>query len=191
MTDILAVKGSARRNGNSDTVLDAAVEAYRRNSRTEPEVDTINAARLDISPCRSCHGCWETGRCVIADQMQEIYEQCLQAKHIVISAPVYFTSVPGHLKIMIDRFQCFWVRTYRLGQRPQRRRNGMFLCVGAMDDQRFFDSASLVIKSWMAALNVRCSVARFYPGLDAPDDIRKHPEYLEDAEKAGEELCRT
>ncbi len=187
MADILVIRGSARRRGNSDSLLEAGLDELN-NVEGDLTVDTITARNLNITPCRSCHGCWETGVCVVKDQMQQVYQQCLEAKHIVIGAPVYFTSVPGHLKVMIDRFQCFWVSTYRLGKPPRPRRNAMFLCVGAMENTKFFDSSSLVIKTWLSTLNVKCGVARFYPGLDAPEDIREHPDYLEDAARAAKKL---
>ncbi len=190
MANILAIKGSARRGGNSDTVLQAALEALQREEEGL-ELKTITPRELEIAPCRSCHGCWDTGKCVINDEMQEIYQQFLEARSIVVSAPVYFTSVPGHLKVMIDRFQCFWASTYRLGKPPEPRRNGMFLCVGAMERTEFFKNSSLIIRTWLSTLNVKCRVQRFYPGLDAPEDILEHTEYNQDAAKAALELLKS
>ncbi len=187
MAEILAIQGSARRGGNSDSLLGSALGALQK-AQDGSEIETLTASELDITPCRSCHGCWETGICVIDDRMQQVYRQCLEAEHIIVSAPVYFTSLPGQLKVMIDRFQCFWVRTYRLGSPPRPRRSGMFLCIGAMDDTRFFDSASLIIRTWMSTLNMKCKVARFYHGLDAPGDFEHHPDYLKDAAAAAKEL---
>ncbi len=188
MTDVLAIRGSARRNGNSDAVLETSLTTLRQEVGDDLTIETITPAELNITPCRSCHGCWDTGQCVINDTMQHVYRQCLQSRHIVVSAPVYFTSLPGHLKVFIDRFQCFWARTYRLANPPEPRRYGMFFCIGAMDRKDFFDSSALIVKTWMSTLNMKCRVARFYPGLDAPKDIEKHGDYLEDAARATREF---
>ena len=185
MTKVLAVAGSARRGGNSDRLLEAALEAMRSRGA---EVETVVPRELPITPCRSCHGCWETGRCVVQDGMQELYPRFCQADHLVVASPIYFTSLPGHLKVLVDRFQCLWVRTYRLGQPPRPRRSGMFLCVGAMDRQRYYRSTLTVVKTWMSTLNATCAVSRFYPGLDGPRDIEGRPEYLADARRAALEL---
>ncbi len=185
MTEVLAVAASARRGGNSDAVLEAALEVFREAGA---EVETIVPRELAISPCLSCNACFETGVCVQHDPMSELYEDFCTAEHLVVASPIYFTSVPGHFKVMIDRFQCFWARTYRLGSPPEPRRSGMFLCVGAMDRERYYQSCLTIVKTWMSVLNVACPVSRFFPGLDAKDDIEEHPEYLEEARRAAEEL---
>ncbi len=190
MADILQIKGSARRNGNSDSILEKTIDTLQEESEERLTLDTVVASQLDISSCRSCHGCWETGKCVINDQMQQVYEKCLNSQNVIVAAPIYFTSIPGHLKVMIDRFQCFWVRTYRLGKTPQPRKKGMFLCVGAMDKEHFFDNSSLIIRVWMSTLNVKCREAKFFPGLDAPDDISQHPNYLDDAAESARKFIR-
>ena len=189
MKKILAVAASARRKGNSDIVLEHALEGVR-SVEPEVEVEILIASRLSITPCRSCNGCWETGRCVVDDQMQELYVRFSEADHVVVASPLYFTSLPGHFKVLIDRFQCFWVRTYRLGQPPEPRRTGMFLCVGAIYRERYYKGALTIVKTWMAALNMGCPVSRFYPRLDAAGDVLKRRDYLEDARQAGVELIQ-
>lgn len=181
MTEVMAVAASARRGGNSDAVLESALAVFRERGA---QVETIVPRDLAVSPCLSCGGCWDTGQCVQQDVMQELYVRFSEVDHVVVASPIYFTSLPGHFKVLIDRFQCFWVRSCRLGRPPQPRRTGMFLCVGAMDRERYYRGALSIVKTWMWTLNMGCPVSRFYPGLDAKDDIRKHPEYLEDARRA-------
>jgi multimeric flavodoxin WrbA len=189
MKDIIAVAASARRGGNSDAVLDAACDVLREGGAA---IEKIVPNRLDISPCLACNGCWETGHCVQDDQMQELYVRFSECDHVVVASPLYFTSLPGHFKVMIDRFQCFWVRTYRLGKPPEPRRSGMFLCVGAMDRERYYRASLTIVKTWMSALNMGCPVDRFYPGVDARNDlVENHPEYLKDARRAARELLET
>jgi multimeric flavodoxin WrbA len=188
MTDVIAIAGSARRGGNSDAVLEAAVGQLRERGCS---VETIVPRRLDIRPCFSCGGCWETGVCVVKDQMQELYPRFESADHVVVASPLYFTSLPGHLKVLIDRFQPYWVRRYRLGQRPAQRRRGMFLCVGAMDRERYFASSLTIVRTWLSVLNMGCPVSRFYAGVDAKGDVQaRHPEYLADARAAALELLQ-
>ena len=187
MKKILAVAASARRKGNSDLVLKHALDGVR-SVEPEVEVETLIPRELSVTPCRSCNGCWETGQCVVHDEMQELYVKFSEVDHVVVASPLYFTSLPGHFKVLIDRFQCFWVRTYRLGKPPEPRRTGMFLCVGAIDRHRYYKGALTIVKTWMAALNMGCPVSRFYPGLDAAGDVLKRPDYLDDARRAGAEL---
>jgi hypothetical protein len=91
--------------------------------------------------------------------------------------------------VLIDRFQPYWVRTYRLKQPPEPRRRGMFLCVGAMDRERYYQSALTIVKTWLSCLNMGCGVNRFYGDVDERNDlVQKRPEYLDDARAAAEEL---
>jgi hypothetical protein len=64
----------------------------------------------------------------------------------------------------------------------------MFLAVGAMHRQRYYASTETIVKTWMSVLNMKCAVSRFYMGLDARDDVQRHPDYLEDARQAAAEL---
>jgi len=186
MTTVLDVAGSARREGNSDAVLEAALDALRERGA---DVSVLYPYRMSITPCRSCNACWETGRCVIRDEMQDLYPRFDAADHVVVAAPLYFTSLPGHLKVLVDRFQAHWVRTYRLKQGPRARRRGMFLCVGAMDRERYYRCTLTIVKTWLSCLNMACAVSRFYGGVDAPDAlVRARPEYLADARTAAAEL---
>ncbi len=185
MTQILAVAASARRGGNSDTLLEAALEVCRQKGA---EVEKVIPRELSISPCMSCNACFETGACVQHDAMKDLYPRFCTVDHIVVASPIYFTSLPGHFKVLIDRFQCFWARSYLLEDRPEPRRRGMFLCVGAMDRERYYRSCLTTVKTWLSVLNVGCSLARFFPGLDDRGDAKAHPEYLRAAREMAVQL---
>jgi len=189
MPRILAVAASARREGNSDTALHQALAGVRQEA-PDAEIETLVPYELTVTPCRSCNGCWNTGRCVVNDQMQEIYAKFAAADHVVVASPLYFTSLPGHFKVLIDRFQCFWARTYRLGRPPEPRRIGMFLCTGAMDRERYYQSTLTIVKTWMSTINMGCPVSRFYPGLDGRKALEAREDYLSDAREAGARLMR-
>jgi len=190
MTKVLAVRASARRGGNSDTILERALDGVRQEA-PGARIETLTPRDLSITPCRSCGGCAKTGRCVVQDEMQALYPKFCEADHIIVASPIYFTSLPGHMKVLVDRFQCFWVRTYVLRDPPQPRRSGMFLCVAAMDRDRYYQSTLTVVKTWMSTLNVGCGIARFYPGMDDRQDILRHEDYQQDARQAGRDLVRT
>jgi multimeric flavodoxin WrbA len=185
MADILAVAGSARRHGNSDTLLEAALDVFRERG---DQVQVVYPKKLSISPCLSCNACFKTGACIQHDEMGPLYGRFLEADHVVVATPVYFTNVPGHFKVMIDRFQCFYARTYLLHDPPQPRRLAMALIVGAMDRQRYYDATATVIKSWLAHLNIGTPVVRYYMGLDGPKEALERPDYLENAREAAREL---
>ena len=54
-------------------------------------------------PCDACAGCFETGSCVIQDDMHELYSMLDSADEIIIGSPVYFGSVSAQTKAIMDR----------------------------------------------------------------------------------------
>ena len=60
---------------------------------------------LKSNPAKGCFSCWKNtpGECCIKDDMQMIIEKQIEADLIVWSFPLYYFSVPGILKNMIDR----------------------------------------------------------------------------------------
>ncbi|HBG12155.1 MAG TPA: NAD(P)H dehydrogenase, partial [Clostridium sp.] len=58
-----------------------------------------------IKSCLGCFACWNKtpGTCVINDDMSEILKKMIAADVIIWSFPLYYFSVPGGLKNLIDR----------------------------------------------------------------------------------------
>ncbi len=69
------------------------------------DVETLHVSRLNIDSCRGCFACWNKtpGKCVISDDMEMVLSQILAADLIVWSFPLYYFSIPGKLKTLIDR----------------------------------------------------------------------------------------
>ena len=66
----------------------------------------------------------------------------------------------------------------------------MFLCVGAMERQRYYQSTLTIVKTWMSTINMGCPVSRFYPGVDGRKDMLARDDYMTDARGAGVQLMR-
>lgn len=69
------------------------------------EARTLCVRDLDIKPCRGCFACWNKtpGKCCISDDMSGVIENILWADVILWSFPLYYFSVPGPLKNLMDR----------------------------------------------------------------------------------------
>ena len=102
---IVGILGSLRSKGNTEILLDEALEEARRNGVLVSKISLRNKV---ISPCNGCQKCTETGKCVIKDDMQEVYKKILESDGIIWATPVYFWSMTGQTKIVLDR-------TYALG----------------------------------------------------------------------------
>jgi len=69
------------------------------------DAEIIHVSNANIKACLGCFACWSKtpGKCIINDQMDEILPKIIAADVIVWSFPLYYFSVPGGLKNLIDR----------------------------------------------------------------------------------------
>ena len=106
---ILLINGSPKGTGSNSLRLAerfvSGVRAEREKSGESVSVEALHAASLTISPCRGCFSCWRStpGSCCIKDDMQTVIKKQTEAELIVWSFPLYYYSVPGILKNLIDR----------------------------------------------------------------------------------------
>jgi len=98
--NILGILGSSRRRGNTEYLIDIALKEAKGHGA---KVSLISLRDLTIAPCNGCGKCQKSGRCVVKDDMQEIYRKMLDADGILWATPVYFWSMTGQTKIVMDR----------------------------------------------------------------------------------------
>lgn len=65
--------------------------------------EKIFLAEKNIGYCCGCGVCNTTHRCVQKDDMEEILDKMIHTDVIVLATPVYFYSVDGQMKTLIDR----------------------------------------------------------------------------------------
>ena len=97
---VLILSGSPRRNGNSDILCD---EFKKGAIESGNEVEKIFLRDKNINYCIGCGACYKTGKCVQKDDMAEVLQKMVDADVIVISTPVYFYTMDGQVKTLIDR----------------------------------------------------------------------------------------
>lgn len=96
----VGILGSVREGGNTEVLLDAALEEAQKNGVI---VDKIPLRDKSVAPCDGCGGCTKTGRCLIDDDAQEICQKMLASDGIIWATPVYFWSMTGQTKTLMDR----------------------------------------------------------------------------------------
>ena len=98
---VLVINGSPKGN-NSNTMnltrafLDGAGWA---------DAEIIDVSKTEVRGCLGCYACWNKtpGKCVLRDGMSDILPKIIAADVIVWSFPLYYFSIPGNLKNLIDR----------------------------------------------------------------------------------------
>ncbi len=186
---VLGIFGSPRRGGNTELLLEEALKGAQKEGA---KVERLYLGDVSITPCKECHGCDQTGKCVILDDMQKIYPRLLEADVVILASPIFFYGVTAWAKALIDRCQSFWSKKYLLKDsslgKEGKRRKGFFISVGATKGTRVFDGAILTVKYFFDVLNADYAGELLFRGVEAKGDISKHPEALRQAYEMGRKL---
>jgi len=102
---ILAFNGSPRKNCNTATLLEKALEgAASKGARTE----LINLFDLRYKGCSSCFACKlksgkSYGRCCVKDDLAPIFEKVDKADALIFGSPIYFGTLSGTMHCFLER----------------------------------------------------------------------------------------
>jgi multimeric flavodoxin WrbA len=97
---VLAISFSPKKNGNTVTALEKALEGARAEGA---KTELYSVAGKTIQPCDACSSCGKTGMCHIKDDMQEVYQKLIEADGIIFGTPVYFWGMTAQAKTAMDR----------------------------------------------------------------------------------------
>jgi len=97
---IVGILGSARKGGNTEALLDIALEEARGRGSSTSRVVLRDKT---IAPCDGCMRCAKTGKCAIKDDMEEVYEGIRESDGVIWATPVYYWSMSGLTKMALDR----------------------------------------------------------------------------------------
>jgi multimeric flavodoxin WrbA len=158
--------------------------------------ERIRLCELRVGGCTGCDGCEKTGRCVVEDGMQAVYEALDSSDRIVMSAPIYFYNVPAQAKAVIDRTQALWSRRYSREKTDERSvlrpdRKGFFIGVGATRGKRLFDGTLYTIRYFFDAIDAEYAGNLVYGEVDGKGAIRDHPTAMKECYAAGVQFAST
>jgi len=187
---VLGIYGSSRKGGNSDQLLDRALEGAEASGAS---ISRVFARDLKISGCLACGGCDKTGKCVVKDDMSDVYPMFEEAAVIILASPIYFYAMPGKVKCLIDRAQAMWSKRYLLKTPEQRKTydsgRGYLIAVGATSGKNLFEGVQLTAKYFYDALDMSYEGGLFYRKLDKKGAVNEHPEMLEEAFELGKKAA--
>jgi multimeric flavodoxin WrbA len=185
---VLAFQGSPRIEGNTDILLKETLKPIHESGH---DIRLFKLNSMNIKPCQDCGGCDKTGRCIINDDMDEVYDAIREADRIILASPIFFFGVSAQAKIMIDRCQSFWCEKYLLNKpisEGRYGRKGLLLLVGGMKKEVGIQCAEATAKAFFRTINVPEHDTLSFLGVDAKAAILEHPTALKDAYIAGKRL---
>jgi len=183
---VLGIMGSPRLGGNTDLLLDEALQGARSGGA---ETEKITIDRLKISPCKEIYHCLEDGTCPIKDDMTALYAKILAAAAVIIATPIFFYTVSAQTMAFISRCQALWSKKYVLKDLDIPVKRGAFIAVGATRGAKLFDGPKLTIKYFFQAINAEYKEELLIRGVDKKGEIKDHPDYLTAAYELGKRLA--
>ncbi len=111
------------RNNTTEYVLKKALKQLEEDG-FQTEIFTCHAK--DIKPCMHCDYCLENKKCIIEDDMRDIYANLQEADGIILATPVQSGGISSNLSTIMDRTRALEAIDYNL----LRGKIGMSIAVG-------------------------------------------------------------
>ena len=175
---VLILSSSPRRGGNSETLAASFAKGAKEAGN---EVEIIYLREKQYGFCKGCFACLKLGHCVIKDDAVEIAAKMHDADVLVFASPVYYYSVSGQLKTMLDRANPLYDADYAFTE-------AYFLVTAAEDEKETVDGSVKAIQGWVDCFP-HCELKKtiFAGGVNEVGDIKGHPA-LEEAYQTGREI---
>lgn len=179
MKNILIISSSYRAQGNSDLLADAFMKGAQEKGNI---VEKISLRNKQIQFCRGCLVCQKTGECIIQDDANEIVEKMKNADIIVFATPIYFYSMCGQLKTLLDRSNPTFISDYKF-------RDIYLLTSAADDDQDCFVGTKQGLEGWISCFD-KAELKGIVSAIKVTDvnDIKNNSSILQEAYTLGHQI---
>ena len=97
---LLAIVGSPRLKGNTNYLVDQALEEA---SRLGAEIEKLVLSQYKLNPCLGHDDCASYNLCLQKDDAAWILDRFCEADGVILATPVYYYNVSAQMKAFIDR----------------------------------------------------------------------------------------
>ncbi len=103
MTNVIAINGSPRSNGNTSILMRHIMEELENAGIATEEVNLGGRVARGCTACMECRE-MQDGHCVYDDDIvNTCIDKMVEADGIILGSPVYFLDVTAEMKGLIDR----------------------------------------------------------------------------------------
>ena len=102
---VIAVNGSPRKNRNTATLLQKALDGAKSMGA---QTEFIHLYDLNFKGCISCFSCKRkntrhVGHCAMKDDLTNVLEKILECDVLLLGSPIYFGNVTGEMRSFLER----------------------------------------------------------------------------------------
>jgi len=135
---LIAVCGSARKQGNTAKMLHQVMEGARS---VGAETEIVHLFDLNYKDCISCYACKlknskSFGHCMLNDELKPLLERIEQSDVLVLGSPVYYGNLSGQMRSFTDRllFQYLDYGGKGTGPRPKDFKTALIATMNVNDE---------------------------------------------------------
>ena len=136
---VVVISTSIRANSNSEDLAKSFADGATFAGN---EVDFITLKEKQISFCKGCLACQQTGKCVIKDDVTKIMNKVIGSDIVVWATPIYYYEMSGQMKVLIDRLNPMFSMDYKF-------RDVYFLATAAEDGEHVYEKALSGLNGWI------------------------------------------
>ena len=97
---VLMINGSPKANGTTSIALREMQQVFEQEGI---EVELVHVGHLPVRSCIACGHCYENGKCVFDDVVNEAAKKFEEADGLVVGSPVYYASANATLVAFLTR----------------------------------------------------------------------------------------
>ena len=102
--NVLMINGSPNEKGCTYTALSEIGKILEQNGIGQ---EILYLGKKPVAGCIACGSCYDTGRCVFQDQVNQVLERLDSIDAVIIGSPVYYAGPSGQVTAFLDRlFYC-------------------------------------------------------------------------------------
>ncbi|MBR1771410.1 MAG: flavodoxin family protein [Lachnospiraceae bacterium] len=142
---VLVLNGSPRVGGNTSIALEEMRKVFEEEG---VEVEIVQIGNKDIRGCIACGTCFQKGKCVFDDAVNELAPKFEAEDGLVVATPVYYASANATLIACLDRlfYSTHFDKTMKVGASVVCARRGG--CSATFDElNKYFTIANMPVAS--------------------------------------------
>ena len=142
---VLIINGSPRKDGNTSIAANELVKTFQAEG---VETEVCQVGNKDIRGCVACGRCFQKGKCVFNDIVNELAPKFEEADGLIVASPVYYASANATLIACLDRlfYSTHFDKTMKVGASVAVARRGG--CSATFDElNKFFTISGMPVAS--------------------------------------------
>ncbi|HWR08599.1 flavodoxin family protein [Sporomusa sp.] len=182
---IIGLVGSPRKNGNTDVLVQKALEGAKAQG-SETGLYYLND--LAIRGCQACYGCKKAGKCVVKDDLTGVFEAIDSANAIILGSPVYFGRFTAQTALFMDRLYGY-IKADSTSSLEAGKKFSLVFTQGQPDDGLYANTIEATARVLSRIGFVAGPKPLVGSGLRETGIAREHKQFLQTAYAIGKELA--